>query len=172
MVMNFNLQENNLRRDSLNFPMKDRLIKINRVSKVTKGGRILKFQAIVVVGDNHGTVGFGIGKSKEIPIAIEKAKRKGERNAISVPVTKSFSIPHRLDSYFKASKIIIKPSIKGSGVIAGGSIRAILEIVGIQNVIAKQLGSNNLINNAYATIHALKNLKIKRKQRKIKTHKI
>lgn len=133
----------------------DRLVKINRVSKVTKGGKKLSFQAIIVIGNGAGKVGVGIAKASDALNAIQKAKTNAEKNLITVPITKSLTIPHNVTGQFGACKIIMRPSIEGSGVIAGSSIRTVLEVAGIKNVIAKQLGSNNLLNNARATIDAL-----------------
>jgi len=139
----------------------DRLIKITRVSKVTKGGKKLSFRAIVVVGDENGQVGVGVAKADDVVNAFKKAKVDGRKNLIKLPLTKSLSIPHQVNGRFGACKIIIKPSSEGSGVIAGGAVRSVLEVAGVKNVIAKQLGSNNLLNNARATICALNNLTTK-----------
>nr|AWT39023.1 ribosomal protein S5 [Eunotogramma sp.] len=142
-------------------PFVERLIKISRVSKVTKGGKKLSFRAIVVVGDENGQVGVGVGKADDVVNAFKKAKTDGKKNLIKIPITKSLSIPHRVRGNFGACKIIMRPSIEGSGVIAGGAVRTVLEVAGIKNVIAKQLGSNNLLNNARASIVALNNLTTK-----------
>lgn len=139
----------------------ERLIKISRVSKVTKGGKKLSFRAIVVVGDENGKVGVGIAKADDVINAFKKAKSDGRKNLITLPITKSLSIPHRVTGKFGACQIIMKPSIEGSGVIAGGAVRIVLEVAGVKNVIAKQLGSNNLLNNARASICALENLTTK-----------
>lgn len=136
----------------------ERLIKISRVSKVTKGGKKLSFRAIVVIGDENGQVGVGVAKADDVVNAFKKAKTDGAKNLIKVPLTKSLSIPHNVNGAFGACKIIMRPSIEGSGVIAGGAVRTVLEVAGIKNVIAKQLGSNNLLNNARASIDALQNL--------------
>jgi small subunit ribosomal protein S5 len=139
----------------------ERLIKISRVSKVTKGGKKLSFRAIVVVGDENGKVGVGVAKADDVVNAFKKAKTDGRKNLITFPVTKSLSIPHAVSGNFGACKIIMRPSIEGSGVIAGGAVRIVLEVAGVKNVIAKQLGSNNLLNNARASINALQNLTTK-----------
>ena len=139
----------------------ERLIKISRVSKVTKGGKKLSFRAIVVIGDENGTVGIGVAKADDVVNAFKKAKADGRKNLIKIPITKALSIPHRVKGNFGACNIIMRPSIEGSGVIAGGSIRTVLEVAGIKNVIAKQLGSSNLLNNARAAICALSNLTTK-----------
>ncbi len=139
----------------------ERLIKISRVSKVTKGGKKLSFRAIVVIGDEKGKVGVGVAKADDVVNAFKKAKTNGRKNLIELPITKSLSIPHNVVGNFGACKVIMRPSIEGSGVIAGGAVRIVLEVAGVKNVIAKQLGSNNLLNNARASICALENLTTK-----------
>lgn len=139
----------------------ERLIKISRVSKVTKGGKKLSFRAIVVVGNENGQVGVGVGKADDVVNAFKKAKTDGRKNLIKIPITKSLSIPHNVIGNFGACRIIMRPSIEGSGVIAGGSVRTVLEVAGIKNVIAKQLGSNNILNNARAAVVALDSLTTK-----------
>ena len=139
----------------------ERLIKISRVSKVTKGGKKLSFRAIVVVGDENGKVGVGVAKADDVVNAFKKAKTDGRKNLIKLPITKALSIPHNVIGTFGACKVIMRPSIEGSGVIAGGAVRIVLEVAGVKNVIAKQLGSNNLLNNARASICALENLTTK-----------
>lgn len=139
----------------------ERLIKISRVSKVTKGGKKLSFRAIVVVGDENGKVGVGVAKADDVVNAFKKAKTDGRKNLIELPITKSLSIPHPVTGNFGACSVILRPSIEGSGVIAGGAVRIVLEVAGVKNVIAKQLGSNNLLNNARASVVALNNLTTK-----------
>ena len=139
----------------------ERLIKISRVSKVTKGGKKLSFRAIIVIGDENGKVGVGVAKADDVVNAFKKAKADGRKNLIKLPITKSLSIPHNVVGNFGACKVILRPSIEGSGVIAGGAVRIVLEVAGVKNVIAKQLGSNNLLNNARASICALENLTTK-----------
>jgi len=139
----------------------ERLIRISRVSKVTKGGKKLSFRAIVIIGDENGQVGLGVAKADDVVNAFKKAKTDGKKNLIKVPITKSLSIPHRVIGKFGACEVVMRPSIEGSGVIAGGAVRTVLEVAGIKNVIAKQLGSDNLLNNANATISGLKNLTTK-----------
>jgi len=136
----------------------ERLIKISRVSKVTKGGKKLSFRAIVVVGDENGQVGVGVAKADDVVNAFKKAKSDGRKNLIQLPITKSLSIPHDVEGTFGACKVIMRPSVEGSGVIAGGAVRIVLEVAGVKNVIAKQLGSNNLLNNARAAVCALDSL--------------
>jgi len=157
------INKRNSRRGNISQEQKfiERLIKISRVSKVTKGGKKLSFRAIVVVGDENGKVGVGVAKANDVVNAFKKAKAEGRKNLIKLPITKSLSIPHNVEGNFGACKVIMRPSIEGSGVIAGGSVRIVLEVAGVKNVIAKQLGSNNLLNNANASICALKNLTTK-----------
>jgi len=157
-----NKKKNSRRTSNVQEPqLVERLIKISRVSKVTKGGKKLSFRAIVVVGDENGKVGVGVAKADDVVNAFKKAKTDGRKNLIKLPLTKSLSIPHRVIGNFGACEIILRPSIEGSGVIAGGAVRIVLEVAGVKNVIAKQLGSNNLLNNARASICALQNLTTK-----------
>nr|QXM17611.1 ribosomal protein S5 [Chaetoceros pseudocurvisetus] len=156
------LKKNSRRADQKNDQkFVERLIKISRVSKVTKGGKKLSFRAIVVIGDENGQVGVGVAKADDVVNAFKKAKTDARKHLIKIPITKSLSIPHKVTGNFGACKIIMRPSIEGSGVIAGGSVRTVLEVAGIKNVIAKQLGSDNLLNNARASICALENLTTK-----------
>lgn len=156
------VKKNSRRNNNLQEPkFVERLIKISRVSKVTKGGKKLSFRAIVVVGDENGKVGVGVAKADDVVNAFKKAKTNGRKNLITFPITKSLSIPHDVIGDFGACKILMRPSIEGSGVIAGGAVRIVLEVGGVKNVIAKQLGSNNLLNNARASICALQNLTTK-----------
>ena len=155
-------RKNGRRNDASQEPkLVERLIKISRVSKVTKGGKKLSFRAIVVVGDENGQVGVGVAKADDVVNAFKKAKTDGRKNLIELPLTKSLSIPHNVVGNFGACKVIMRPSIEGSGVIAGGAVRIVLEVAGVKNVIAKQLGSNNLLNNARASVSALNNLTTK-----------
>lgn len=137
------------------------VIQIKRVSKVVKGGKKLSFRAVVVVGINktRGLVGIGIGKADDVTNAINKAISKGKKNLITIPITKTDTITHSVKGIYGACNVIIKPSASGSGVIAGSSIRTVLEVAGLRNILAKQIGSNNLLNNARATIEGLKQLK-------------
>jgi small subunit ribosomal protein S5 len=156
------LKKNSRRNNGIQEPkLVERLIKISRVSKVTKGGKKLSFRAIVVVGDEKGQVGVGVAKADDVVNAFKKGKADARKNLITFPLTKSLTIPHKVSGNFGACKIIMRPSIEGSGVIAGGAIRIVLEVAGVKNVIAKQLGSNNLLNNARASISALENLTTK-----------
>ena len=156
------LKKNSRRNNNPREPkLVERLIKIDRVSKVTKGGKKLSFRAIVVIGDENGQVGVGVAKADDVVNAFKKAKTDGRKNLIKLPLTKALSIPHNVIGDFGACKVFMKPSIEGSGVIAGGAVRIVLEVAGVKNVIAKQLGSNNLLNNARASICALNNLTTK-----------
>ncbi|NPA46036.1 MAG: 30S ribosomal protein S5 [Chlorobi bacterium] len=134
--------------------LKDRLVAVNRVTKVTKGGRTFSFSAIVVVGDGNGIVGFGVGKSKEVPDAIQKALENAKKNLVKVPVLKG-TVPHEQYGKYGGARVLIKPASEGTGVIAGGAIRAVLESAGIHNVLTKSLGSSNPHNVVKATMDAL-----------------
>jgi|TARA_B110000003_G_C16581184_1_gene508153 small subunit ribosomal protein S5 len=167
--MNTDSRKNKLGRKNKRKPrFVERLIKVSRVSKVTKGGKKLSFRAIVVIGDEKGQVGVGVAKADDVVNAFKKAKADGHKNLIVLPITKSLTIPHNVEGQFGACKVIMRPSIEGSGVIAGGAVRIVLEVAGVKNVIAKQLGSNNLLNNARAAICALENLTTKSEVAKIR----
>nr|YP_010596542.1 ribosomal protein S5 [Chrysotila carterae]WAK83178.1 ribosomal protein S5 [Chrysotila carterae] len=137
----------------------ERVVSIQRVTKVVKGGKKLSFRAVVVVGDERGQVGVGVGKAGDVITAVKKGVTDGKKNILTIPLTSSDSIPHRTEGRFGAAKILLRPSAPGSGVIAGGSIRTVLELAGVKNILSKQLGSNNLLNNARATVVGLSNLK-------------
>lgn len=134
--------------------LKDKLVALNRVAKVTKGGRTFSFAAIVVVGDGNGTVGHGLGKAREVSDAISKAVDDAKKNLIKVPILKG-TVPHEQKGKFGAGKVLIKPAADGTGVIAGGAMRAVLEIAGVHNVLAKSMGSSNPHNVVKATINGL-----------------
>ncbi|MDP4952295.1 MAG: 30S ribosomal protein S5 [Flavobacteriales bacterium] len=138
--------------------LKDRLVGINRVTKVTKGGRTFSFSAIVVVGDENGVVGHGLGKSKEVTTAISKSIDDAKKNLVKVPVING-TIPHKQEARFGGAHVMIKPASSGTGVIAGGAMRAVLESVGITDVLAKSLGSSNPHNVVKATMKALSELR-------------
>lgn len=137
----------------------ERVAQISRVTKVCKGGKKLSFKAIIIVGNELGQVGVGVGKADDVINAISKGINDAKKNLIIVPITKTNTIPHLTIGRSGACKILIKPASPGTGVIAGSSIRIVLELAGIKNILAKQLGSNNILNNARATIFALENLK-------------
>ena len=143
---------------SADIELKDKLVAINRVTKVTKGGRTFSFSAIVVVGDENGVVGHGLGKAKEVTEAIAKAIDDAKKNLIKVPVLKG-TIPHSQYGKFSGAKVLIKPASGGTGVIAGGAMRAVLESVGVKDVLAKSQGSSNPHNVVKATIDALSQLR-------------
>lgn len=134
--------------------LKDRLVSIQRVTKVTKGGRTFSFSAIVVVGDENGTVGHGLGKAKEVQMAIAKGIDDAKKNLIKVPVING-TIPHEHETKFSGSLVFMKPASPGTGVIAGGAMRAVLESVGVKNVLGKSKGSSNPHNVVKATFKAL-----------------
>lgn len=135
-----------------------RVVKVSRVSKVVKGGKKISFRATVVVGDMEEKVGVGVGKAEEVSTAIKKAETDAKKNVITIPIAEGKTIPHAMIGIAGGSKVFIRPAVPGTGVIAGGSVRIVLELAGIKNILSKQLGSNNPLNNARATIIALKNL--------------
>jgi small subunit ribosomal protein S5 len=137
----------------------ERVVQVRRVTKVVKGGKKLSFRAILVVGDEKGQVGVGIGKASDVIGAVKKAVTDAKKHIITIPLTKFDSIPHPINGWSGAAKIIMRPSAQGSGVIAGGSIRTVLELAGVKNILAKQLGSSNPLNNARATLDGLSKLR-------------
>lgn len=139
---------------SSDIELKDKLVAVNRVTKVTKGGRTFSFSAIVVVGDEHGIVGHGLGKAKEVTEAITKAIDDAKKNLIKVPILKG-TVPHSQKGRYGGASVLLKPASEGTGVIAGGAMRAVLESVGIHNVLAKSQGSSNPHNVVKATFDAL-----------------
>ncbi|MCQ2272141.1 MAG: 30S ribosomal protein S5 [Bacteroidales bacterium] len=143
---------------STDIEFKDRLVAVNRVTKVTKGGRTFSFSAIVVVGNENGIVGYGLGKAKEVSAAIAKGIDDAKKNLIQVPVLKG-TIPHAQEGKYSGSLVFMKPAAPGTGVIAGGAMRAVLESVGVKNVLAKSKGSSNPHSVVKATINALAQLR-------------
>ena len=133
----------------------ERVVTINRITKVVKGGRRMRFAALVVVGDYKGHVGFGTGKAAEVPEAIKKALADAHKNIIEVPVVGT-TIPHEITGIHDAGKVFLKPAPAGTGIVAGGPVRCVLELAGIRDVVSKSLGSNTQINTAKATLNALK----------------
>ena len=135
--------------------MAEKLIAVNRVSKVVKGGRIFSFTALTVVGDGKGRVGFGRGKAREVPAAIQKAMEQARRNLVDVAVKDEHTLQHPIKAEHGASIVYMQPASEGTGIIAGGAMRAVLEVAGVQNVLSKCYGSTNPINVVRATINAL-----------------
>ncbi len=138
--------------------LKEKVVAINRVAKVVKGGRTFRFSAVVVVGDEQGHVGVGNGKAAEVPDAIKKAIEEAKKNLVTVPIVGT-TIPHEFVGRFGSASVILKPGHEGSGVIAGGSVRPVLELAGYRDIKTKVIGTNNPRNVVYATIEALKSMK-------------
>lgn len=137
----------------------ERVVQVSRVTKVVKGGKQLNFRAIVVVGDKKGQVGVGIGKAKEVLSAVEKASVNARRNIIRVPITKYSTFPHRADGDYGAARVMLRPASPGTGVLAGGAVRIVLEMAGLKNALGKQLRSKNPLNNARATVTAIQKMR-------------
>lgn len=137
----------------------ERVVQIRRVTKVVKGGKKLSFRAIVIVGNEKGQVGVGVGKASDVIGAVKKGVADGKKHLIEVPITKANSIPHPSEGIGGGAKVMIRPASSGTGVIAGGAVRTVLELAGVKNILAKQLGSGNPLNNARAAVNALSSLR-------------
>jgi small subunit ribosomal protein S5 len=146
-------KKNNAREKETNW--QERVVQIRRVSKVVKGGKKLSFRAIVIVGNERGQVGVGVGKASDVIGAVKKGVADGKKQLVDVPLTKANSIPHPIEGRGGAAKVMLRPAAPGTGVIAGGAVRIVLEMAGVKNVLAKQLGSGNPLNNARAAVNAL-----------------
>ncbi|WP_394524964.1 30S ribosomal protein S5 [Lacrimispora sp. JR3] len=145
--------------DANQVELNDRVVAIKRVSKTVKGGRTMRFSALVVVGDGNGRVGAGLGKAGEVPEAIRKGKEAAVKNMVNIPIDENKSIPHDLTGKFGSASVLLKRASEGTGVIAGGPARAVVELAGIKNIRTKSLGSNNKTNVVLATIKGLTELK-------------
>ena len=138
--------------------LQERVVSINRVSKTVKGGRRMSLSALVVVGDGEGKVGVGMGKSAEVPVAIKKGVEDAKKNMFTVPLTEDKTLPHEVMGEFGAARVFLKPATPGTGVIAGGPVRALMELAGVKNVFGKSLGSDNAMNIVKAAAEGLKEL--------------
>ena len=145
--------------DASTLDLQERVVALNRVSKTVKGGRKMRFSAVVVVGDGKGRFGYGTGKATEVPDAIKKALEAAKKNMIRVHMVKGDTIPHEVEGIFGATKVFLKPAPEGTGIVAGGPVRAVLELAGIRNIYSKVYGSRTSINMVRATVNAIENLK-------------
>ncbi len=138
--------------------LKEAIINLSRVAKVVKGGRRFSFSALVAVGDQKGNIGIGFGKANEVSDAISKASTQAKKNMINIKVTSTHTIAHEIIGEFKSSRVIMKPARPGTGIIAGGAVRSVMDVIGVQNVLAKVIGSKNKINVCKATLNGLQNM--------------
>jgi len=136
----------------------EKIVQIKRVTKVVKGGKKMTFRAVVIIGDSKQKVGVGVGRAEDVNLAIDKAILNGKKNLINIPLTLKYSIPHVVNKTYGACSLMLRPASLGTGVIAGGAIRTVLELGGVKNILAKQFGASNILNNAKATILALTSL--------------
>ncbi|NLX69667.1 MAG: 30S ribosomal protein S5 [Clostridiales bacterium] len=157
--------------DASTLDLKERVVSINRVSKVVKGGKNFRFSAVVVVGDENGHVGVGLGKAVEIPDAIRKGIENAKKQMIKVPIVNT-TIPHDVIGKFGSGRVLMLPASEGTGVIAGGPARAVLELAGIRDILTKSIGSNNPINMVYAVIEGLSKLKTAEEVAKLRGKKV
>ena len=157
--------------DASTLDLEEKVVSINRVAKVVKGGRTFRFSALVVVGDKNGHVGVGNGKALEVPEAIKKAIEEAKKNIVEVAVVDT-TIPHEIIGKFGAGNVLLKPAAEGTGVIAGGSVRPVLELAGYKNIRTKCIGTNNPRNVVYATMEALKSLKTAEQIAKLRNKKV
>lgn len=146
-----------IRKNSVGDNFEERVVKTKRISKTTKGGRRMRFSALVIVGDKNGRVGYGIGKATEVPNAIKKAVKNARKNIVRIPMTKSHTLYHEIIGHKGATRVLIKPAPEGTGIIAGGVIRDVIELSGFHDVYTKNLGSNTALNMVIATVDGLKN---------------
>lgn len=153
------IKKKNIKNKESEVNWEERVVQVKRVTKVVKGGKKLSFRAVIIIGNEKGQVGVGIGKATDVIGAVKKGVTDAKKNIVSIPLTKDNSIPHRTNGISGAAQVLMRPSAPGSGVIAGGAVRTVLELAGIQNILTKQLGSNNILNNARATINGLLNLR-------------
>lgn len=152
-------KKKNLKTKEQEISWQERVVQVKRVTKVVKGGKKLSFRAVIIIGNEKGQVGVGIGKATDVIGAVKKGVTDAKKHIINVPLTKYQSIPHHINGIYGAAIVLMRPAAPGCGVIAGGAVRTVLELAGIQNILTKQLGSNNILNNARAAIQGLINLK-------------
>lgn len=136
----------------------EKIIQVKRVTKVVKGGKKMTFRAVVIIGDTKRKVGVGVGRAEDVNLAIDKAILNAKKNLITIPLTLTYSVPHVVKAQYGACSIMLRPASEGTGVIAGGAVRTVLELGGVRNILAKQIGADNLLNNAKATVLALTTL--------------